>query len=393
MSKPSLASIVINNYNYARFLRDAIDSALKQSYPHTEVVVVDDGSTDDSREVIRDYSDRIVTVLKQNGGQASAINAGFEVSRGDVILFLDSDDMLLPAAVERAMSLFNHPDVVRVHWRLREMDQEGRLTGRVLPKGRLREGDLKDDAIRMGYTASNPSPGGATGNAFAREFLSKVFPVRSSGDGHGAYGYLYALAPIYGLLRRIEVPLGIRRVHGTNYSGQRSIKGKIERDLRRHRYLCDALRDHLHGMDISVEPTAWEGPESYYAWMHQVLAILKRIEELVPRGDKLILVDEGLLGTDAIDGRHVLPFLENQGEYWGRPTNDRIAVRELARLRESGARYAIFTPWTFWWLDSYPDLAQSLRTNSRCLANDDELLAFDLGGHSERSKAKPGEDP
>ena len=78
-----LASIIINNYNYGRYLPKAIDSALAQSYPHTEILVVDDGSSDDSRTVIASYGDRIIPVLKQNGGQASALNAGFAASRGD----------------------------------------------------------------------------------------------------------------------------------------------------------------------------------------------------------------------------------------------------------------------------------------------------------------------
>jgi hypothetical protein len=239
----------------------------------------------------------------------------------------------------------------------------------------------------MGYSASNPSPGGATGNAFASRFLSKVFPIRPSGDGHGAYGYLYTLAPIYGLLRRVDEPLGLRRIHATNYSGRRTIKGKIERDLRRHRYLCSVLGEHLNAMDIPVDATAWEGPDSYYAWMNQTLALLERIVELVPQGQKIILVDEGHLGTDCVDGRQLMPFLEHNGHYWGRPQNDSIAVQELTRLRDAGAQFVVFAPWTFWWLDSYPALAANLRGSARCVARSDTLIAFDLSspeGNSNR---------
>src|SRR5258705_13856552 len=108
-----LASVIVNNYNYARFLREAIDSALDQTYRNTEVIVVDDGSTDGSREIIASYGDRIVPVLKQNGGQNSALNAGLSLSRGNVILFLDSDDVLLPTAVEAALEAFAEPGVVK----------------------------------------------------------------------------------------------------------------------------------------------------------------------------------------------------------------------------------------------------------------------------------------
>src|SRR5206468_3986800 len=126
MTNAPVASIIVNNYNYGRFLREAVDSALNQTYRNTEVIVVDDGSTDGSPEIIASYGDRIVPVLKQNGGQNSALNAGFSLSRGDVILFLDSDDVLLPTAVEAAMEALAEPDVVKVHWPWLECDDSSR---------------------------------------------------------------------------------------------------------------------------------------------------------------------------------------------------------------------------------------------------------------------------
>ena len=107
MPRP-LVSIVINNYNYARFLRAAIDSALSQSYASIEVLVVDDGSTDQSRAIIDSYGDRIRPVLKKNGGQASALNTGFAQCQGGIVIFLDADDILLPHATQRV-------DLLRAH--------------------------------------------------------------------------------------------------------------------------------------------------------------------------------------------------------------------------------------------------------------------------------------
>src|ERR671933_952190 len=106
MKEQPLVSIAINNYNYARFLPQAIDSALNQTYPNVEVVVVDDGSTDNSREIIASYGSKIIPGLKENGGQASAFNAGFAASRGDVICFLDSDDAFLPEKVAEVIDAF-----------------------------------------------------------------------------------------------------------------------------------------------------------------------------------------------------------------------------------------------------------------------------------------------
>jgi glycosyltransferase involved in cell wall biosynthesis len=75
-------------------LQSLLQGSKSERRAYTEVIVVDDGSTDDSRRIISGYGDRVTPVFKENGGQASAFNAGFAASRGDVIIFLDADDYL-----------------------------------------------------------------------------------------------------------------------------------------------------------------------------------------------------------------------------------------------------------------------------------------------------------
>ncbi|ESA37700.1 glycosyl transferase [Leptolyngbya sp. Heron Island J] len=107
-----LVSIVINNYNYGAFVGQAIESALNQSYKNVEVVVVDDGSTDYSREIISSYGDQIIAVFQDNGGQAAAFNAGFAKSSGDIICLLDADDLVLKNRAEQVASLWlKHPEI------------------------------------------------------------------------------------------------------------------------------------------------------------------------------------------------------------------------------------------------------------------------------------------
>jgi glycosyltransferase involved in cell wall biosynthesis len=101
-----LVSILINNYNYGHYLAEAIDSALAQTYPQVEVIVVDDGSTDDSAAIIAGYGDRIQAIYQANQGQASAFNAGFARSRGELICFLDADDIFLPDKVATIVAAF-----------------------------------------------------------------------------------------------------------------------------------------------------------------------------------------------------------------------------------------------------------------------------------------------
>ncbi len=97
-------SIIINNYNYASYVGQAIDSALAQSWRDCEVIVVDDGSSDGSWPLIERYRDRARVLRQENGGQGAAYNAGWRMARGEFVLFLDADDLLDPGAIERAMA-------------------------------------------------------------------------------------------------------------------------------------------------------------------------------------------------------------------------------------------------------------------------------------------------
>jgi glycosyltransferase involved in cell wall biosynthesis len=96
-----LASIIIPCYNNGAFLRDAIASALAQTYPLTEVIVIDDGSTDDSPDILRTFGDRIRWKTQPNQGAPTARNRGLALAQGTYIKFLDADDVLLPNAIEQ----------------------------------------------------------------------------------------------------------------------------------------------------------------------------------------------------------------------------------------------------------------------------------------------------
>lgn len=100
-SSEPMFSVVIATYNYGRFVARAIDSVLAQTCPDHEIIVVDDGSTDDTPERLRPYADRVRSLRKDNAGQASAYNDGIALARGRYICILDADDELLPDAFER----------------------------------------------------------------------------------------------------------------------------------------------------------------------------------------------------------------------------------------------------------------------------------------------------
>ncbi len=212
--KYDLVTIIINNYNYERYLREAIDSALAQSYTNTQVIVVDDGSIDSSREIIASYSDRIIPILKENGGQASAFNAGLTASQGKIIIYLDSDDVLLPHIVQKVVKAFQaHPEVAKVQYQLRTVDAETKDTGTVIPDSRfMPNGDLKHH-IRKFHTYGCPP---TSGNAFASEILQKIFPVPEKQYRIAADEYINNLVPVLGPILSLPEVGGLYRVHGKN---------------------------------------------------------------------------------------------------------------------------------------------------------------------------------
>jgi glycosyltransferase involved in cell wall biosynthesis len=123
-----LVSAVIASYNMAQYLPQAVNSVLAQTYPNVEVQIVDDGSTDDTAAVLRQYQDnpRVRVHVQKNAGAAHAKNQGMRLSRGAFVALLDADDIWLPDKLARQMPLFADPEVGLVYSDYQRMDGEGR---------------------------------------------------------------------------------------------------------------------------------------------------------------------------------------------------------------------------------------------------------------------------
>ncbi|MDZ8185429.1 MAG: glycosyltransferase [Nostoc sp. ChiSLP02] len=374
--KKSRASIIITNYNYGHFLREAIESALNQTYQPTEVIVVDDGSTDNSQQIIANYGKRIVSVLKENGGQGSAFNAGFAASCGQVVCFLDADDVLLPNAIERAVELLHESNAVKVHWPLSAIDVYGKPLGKLYPEKPLPEGDLLDAQLSGGVDGHIFSP--TSGNAWTRSYLKRILPIPEIHYRINADSYLAMLAPLFGRIQRIDEHQALYRIHGNNGTSKTTYRWQ----LNQYQYEMTILHKFLQEQNIQIKDAFECAQSSGYSHIKRMVELGEELEPLIPLRQKYILVDMDEWGWNGqlLENRRSIPFLEKDGMYWGPPPDDAIAIKEFERLHHEGASFIVFGSPAFWWLDYYAEFVRYLRTRFRCVLENERLVVFDLQG-------------
>jgi glycosyltransferase involved in cell wall biosynthesis len=130
LSRP-VVTIVTPCYNQGEFIRATIESVLSQDYPNLEYIVMDGGSTDQTAAVVAEYAGRLTWISEKDRGQAHAINKGFARARGEIVAWLNSDDLYLPGAVRRAVDAFERvPHTGAIYGEGYLMDRDGRPTGR-----------------------------------------------------------------------------------------------------------------------------------------------------------------------------------------------------------------------------------------------------------------------
>jgi glycosyltransferase involved in cell wall biosynthesis len=217
-----LVSVVIPNYNYSHYLREAIDGVLGQTYQPIEIVVVDDGSSDGSRDVLESYGSTIKAIFQQNHGVSQARNTGVEASDGEFLAFLDADDLWLPKKVERQVERFvAEPELGLVHVGVREIDGEGKDLREKLSGG---EGRIADQILML---TDEGVLGGGSGFMVPRAVFDDIggFDVRLSTSAD--WDLLYRIADRYAVGFVSEVLLKYR-VHGSNMHANVAV---MERDM------------------------------------------------------------------------------------------------------------------------------------------------------------------
>lgn len=210
---PARLSVLINNYNYAQYLPACIDSALAQDYSDFEIVVVDDGSSDGSQDIIASYGNRVVPIIKANGGQASSFNAGFAAATGDIILLLDADDAFLPTKLRQVATIYARE---QLDWCFDRVTTDENDAPPDEPSFTLVD---KREAMRSGGFPSLPVP--TSGLSFTRATLGQILPMAVASDVVLSDNYLKFAAAFLGRGAVVDTPLTFQRIHGSNrYTGQ-----------------------------------------------------------------------------------------------------------------------------------------------------------------------------
>ncbi|MGI8469851.1 MAG: glycosyltransferase family 2 protein [Pyrinomonadaceae bacterium] len=248
-----LVSVIIPNYNYAQYLREAIDSVLRQTYENIEIIVVDDGSKDESKEVLQSCGDKIETVFQQNLGVSAARNNGVRKSVGEFIALLDADDMWLPEKIERQIQKFTeNSEIGLVHVGVEEFDDAGNIL-----KTRL-NGMAGEVSHELLLSKNAVILGGGSGMMIPRKVFEEVegFDLRllTSAD----WDLFYRVSRSYKVGFVNEVLLRYR-IHGSNMHGN---VARMEREM------LFGYEKAFSEKDTAVQ----EIRRTAYGNLHQVLA-------------------------------------------------------------------------------------------------------------------------
>ena len=241
MSEP-FVTVLIDTYNHERFIEQAVTSVLEQDFPPSEmeILVVDDGSTDHTPEILRKFAPRVRHLRKENGGQASAFNAGIPEARGEIVAFLDGDDWWAKNKLSTVVDvLAKHSDIGVVGHGIFEADSAGGKHTAIVPKegGRLALRSV-GDALSFRHLMCFF---GTSRVAIRKHVLEGILPVPEA-IVIEADEFVATMSLALSEAMLLESPLTFYRLHGENLF---QFKGGDAVKLRRKHDSLEALLEHL----------------------------------------------------------------------------------------------------------------------------------------------------
>ena len=258
LGKRPLVSVLMSNYNYAAYLAEAITSVLTQTYSHFELVVCDDGSTDNSVEIARKFEardSRVRVLVKSNGGQATGFNASFSKCSGEIICLLDSDDVYRPEKLARIVAKFRSASGAGcVLHRVLRVDGARRPRGPLPLFAQLPTGWFGPRILRTGGILSDLP--GSMGLNVRREVALRMFPMPEDPPLTMCPDQvIQRLVPLLTRLEAIPDCLVEYRVHSRNTYIQRTVTAQsITRELDLTEHLWRYQRHFLERMYPDAVP-------------------------------------------------------------------------------------------------------------------------------------------
>lgn len=292
-------SVIITNYNYAAYLPQAIESALNQVDCDQEIIIVDDGSTDDSPRIAETYVERdsrVRCIRKTNSGQGSAFNAGVAAARGDVLAFLDADDYWYPNKLKMVQAL--HHD-----W---GMVQHNLLINGKLPFLFLKQGaHARKNLFLYGHAGIIPT----SGISISRWVAEKIFPIPEDGTEICADLYIKYTGLIHSEMWSLNDYLGFYRVHANNHwynSGKVGIQERIIESV------------NLYALSIGEKTIPVSDSCVSDAWSNDIK---------LPENSSYFIYGAGTIGkymhvNKNFTAHRFLGFIDSKSDLWGTYIND-----------------------------------------------------------------------
>ncbi|OYD92637.1 family 2 glycosyl transferase [Nostoc sp. 'Peltigera membranacea cyanobiont' 210A] len=402
MKPESKVTIAIPTYNRSELLKASLESALAQDYLDYQVLVLDNASEDDTEAVVRSFADSRITYVRHetNIGMFRNWQLAVKINSSPYLNILSDDDILLPDFIrESVLALDNHPH-----------------TGFSVAQA----GFIDIYNVRVDITDPEVSDNLPAGLINGLEFIHQIVDgqkwiLRSSAVMFRAYAlaavgtfdiphskYMLDLNLYLRIAAQFDIffiaqELAQVRFHLEQDSqvtfhssgGTGSLAVVAERtdaiayllqspraeDASYRQWLAERL---LHISMRRSEFTSDLIPRLNLSWSERLEIAMQEIASVIPAGKRLILVDENQWGSEILPEFDALPFVEHQGQYWGAPLNDEIAIQELERMRQAGASFMVIAWPAFWWLDYYSGLRNYLSSNFCCVLDNSRLVVFDL---------------
>lgn len=423
---PPNVGIGLPVYNGENFVREAIESILEQSYPHFELVITDNASTDGTEAICREYVERDPRVSyhrhPKNVGASGNYTRCFELARGEYFKWAAHDDVCLPDFLGRCVDALDRDrSAVLCYTRVQTIDAAGRRGKRwpSRPSAAADEAEARFDEV-LSRQDTFPIFGLMRRAVLARTPLLGPYPAHDRP--------LLAELSLYGRFLEIDDVLFLEREHPERSVRAHDFRRPHEavawydtkragtlifpawrllqefraavcrtplRAVQRMRCRLAILRwivrnrsDLMRDLYVAARRGTTVGPllaKAYEyrrerAWSRRTRLMTRDFEAVVPDGESVILVDEGRIDPGAFSRWRTSAFPERDAVYGGPPPDSLAAIRELERQRAHGSAYLAVVWPAFWWLDHYTDFQEHLSARYDRLFEGDRVIVFGLRG-------------